>query len=619
MSLPRLLPLFCGLLFQTLVPSLALVLMPGNVVAASISSHAITLHGAPALGPSFSHLPYTNPDAPKGGRLRLDAIGTFDSLNPFINKGVSADGLGRLYDTLTSASEDEPFTRYGLLAERIEHDPDDASWVIYHLRPQARFHDGVPVRARDVVFTFNLIKREGAPVYKAYYADVVAVEAIDPLSVRFRFRSKDNRELPLIVGELAILPEHYWRKHTFDRTSLDIPVGSGAYRIAGIDPGRRITYQRDPGYWGRNLPVNRGLGNFDEISYHYYRDIGIAFEGFKAGQFDLRVENKAKTWATEYNFPAVKNGEVELIEQRHQKPATAQGFIFNTRRKPLDDLRVREALSQAFDFEWANKALFYGSYTRVKGFYDNSELAATGLPSPAELKLLAPWRRQLPAAAFGPAVLPPVSRGDGYDRDNLLKAQAMLKAAGWQYRDGALRNAEGQPLVLEMLLVQPEFERIVQPLRRNLARLGVSLSIRVLDAAQYIERLRQFDFDLTVSGVPGSMSPGNELWGYWSSAAATTPGSQNLSGLHSPAVDALIAGITQARSRAALVTSVRALDRILRAEWLMIPNYHTPFYRIAAWKRFGRPQQAPRYGDGLDSWWWDAGKAAALDRQKESR
>lgn len=611
MSLPlRSLLLLCGL---ALLPASS----PAN--AATVSSHAISLNGQPELPAGFRHLPYANPDAPKGGRLRMDALGTFDSLNPFINKGVPADGLGRLYDTLTASSEDEPFTRYGLLAERIEHDPDDASWVIYHLRPQARFHDGVPVRARDVVFSFDLIKRKGAPVYKAYFADVVAVDAITPLSVRFRFRSKDNRELPLIVGELAILPAHYWRRHEFDRTSLDIPVGSGPYRIAAIDPGRRITYRRDPDYWGRNLAVSRGLNNFDELSYHYYRDIGIAFEGFKAGQFDLRVENKAKTWATEYNFPAVKNGEVELIEQRHQKPATAQGFFFNTRRKPLDDRRVREALSQAFDFEWANPALFYGAYTRVKGYYDNSELAASGLPSPAERKLLAPWRHQLPAAAFGPAVLPPVSRGDGYNRDNLLKAQAMLKTAGWQYRDGALRNAAGQALVLEMLLVQPEFERIVQPLRRNLARLGVRLQIRVLDAAQYIERLRQFDFDMTVSGVPGSMSPGNELWGYWGSAAATTPGSQNLAGLRSPAVDALIAGITQARDRQTQVTHVRALDRILRAEWLMIPNYHTPFYRIAAWKRFSRPERAPRYGDGIDSWWWDAGKAAALDRQKESR
>ena len=603
----------------SLLGSLMLLLAGQPAGAAVVSGHAIALHGEPALPAGFRSFPYANPDAPKGGRLRLDATGTFDSLNDFINKGVPADGLGRLYDTLTTASEDEPFTRYGLLAERIEHDPDDASWVVYHLRPQARFHDGVPVRARDVAFTFDLIRREGAPVYKAYFADVAAVDVIDPLTVRFRFRSKDNRELPLIVGELPILPEHYWRKRDFNRTSLEPPVGSGPYRIASIDPGRRITYRRDPGYWGRDLGVNRGLGNFDEISYRYYRDIDIGFEGFKADQYDLRQEIKAKTWATEYNFPAVRRGEVIRLEQRHQRPATAQGFYFNTRRKPLDDRRVREALSQAFDFEWANPALFYGAYTRVKGYYDNSELSATGLPSPAELRLLAPWRKELPAAAFGPAVLPPVSHGDGYDRDNLLKAQAMLKAAGWHYRDGALRDTAGRPLALEILLVQPEFERIVQPLRRNLARLGVRLDIRILDAAQYIERLRQFDFDLIVSGVPGSSSPGNELWGYWGSAAAHTPGSQNLAGLRSPAVDALITGITHAESREALVTRVRALDRILRAEWLMIPNYHTPYFRIAAWDRFGRPARAPRYGTGLDAWWWDAAKAAALGRAKESR
>lgn len=597
--------LLCGLL---------VLAMNTLASAASVSSHALSLHGQPALPATFSHLPYTNPDAPKGGRLRLDALGTFDSLNQFINKGVNADGLARLYDSLTVASEDEPFSRYGLLAERIERDPEDASWVIYHLRPQARFHDGVPVRARDVVFTFELIKRKGAPPYKAYFADVVAVEAIAPLTVRFRFRSKDNRELPLIVGELPILPEHYWRKREFERTSLEAPLGSGPYRIASIDPGRRISYRRDPGYWGRDLPVNRGLHNFDEVSYHYYRDAGIAFEGFKAGQFDLRVESKAKTWATEYNFPAVQRGEVTRLEQRHQKPANAQGFFFNTRRKPLDDRRVREALSQAFDFEWANPALFYGAYTRTRSYYDNSELAAHGLPSAAEQRLLTPWRGRIPTAAFGPAVLPPVSQGDGYNRANLLKAQALLRQAGWRYHDGALRDRTGQPLVLEMLLVQPEFERIVQPLRRNLARLGVRLDIRILDVAQYIERLRQFDFDLTVSGVPASPSPGNELWDYWGSQAAGTPGSQNLAGLRSPAVDALITGITRAHSRDDLVTHVRALDRILRAEWLMIPNYHTPFYRIAAWNRFGRPARAPRYGDGIESWWWDKAQAEKLQR-----
>lgn len=578
-----------------------------------ISHHALSLHGSPALPAGFRHFPYANPQAPKGGLLRLDALGTFDSLNPFINRGVAADGLSRIYDTLTVSSEDEPYSRYGLLAERIEEDPQDGSWIIYHLRPQARFHDGRAVTSRDVVFSFETIQRVGSPAYKAYFAGVARVEALTPHSVKFHFRQRDNRELALIVGELAILPAHYWRTREFDSTSLEPPLGSGPYRISKVDPGRGIHYERVPDYWGRDLPVNRGLHNFDRIQYRYYRDGSIAFEGFKAGQYDIRHENKAKTWATEYNFPAVQKGQVLRIEQRHQRPAPAQGFFFNTRRKPLDDRRVREALAQGFDFEWANPRLFYNAYARTRSYYDNSELAAQGLPTKAELRILSPWRTQLPATVFGPAVLPPVSQGDGYNRSNLLKAQTLLQQAGWRYRDGALRNADGQPLVLEMLLVQPEFERIVQPLRRQLARLGVTLNIRILDAAQYVERLRQFDFDLTVSGVPASISPGNELWNFWSSDAARTPGSQNLTGLQSPVVDALIAGITQAKSRADLVDQVRSLDRVLRAEWLMIPNYHTPFFRIAAWDRFQRPALTPRYGYGLDSWWFDAGKARRLD------
>lgn len=606
-----------SVLLRALTISLLLPLA-SPLAAAPVTSHALTLRGAPALPAGFSHFDYVNPDAPKGGRLRLDGLGTFDSLNQFINKGIPADGLSRIYDTLTTSSEDEPMTRYGLLAKSIEHDPDDASWVIYRLRPEARFSDGRPVRARDVVFSFDIIRSQGAPAYKAYFADVASVEALDPLTVRFRFRGKDNHELPMIVGELPILPEHYWRKRDFTRGGLDIPVGSGPYVIGSLEPGRRISYRRNPEYWGRDLAVNRGQYNFDEVSYVFYRDSGVAFEGFKAGQFDLRQENKAKTWATEYRFPAVRDGRVVLLEQQHQNPSPMQGFAFNLRRQPLDDRRVREALSQAFDFEWANRALFYGAYRRTHSYFDNSELAARGEPAAAERRLLEPWRKQLPAAVFGPAVMAPVSRGDGYDRDNLLRAQAMLKAAGWHYRDGALRNAAGQAMQLEMLLVQPEFERIVQPLKRNLARLGIRLDIRILDAAQYIERLRQFDFDLTVTGVPASLSPGNELWGYFGSQAADSPGSGNLMGLKSPVVDALIGQITRARTREELVTEVRALDRVLRAEWLMIPQFHIPTYRIARWDRFGLPERPPRHGTGIDAWWWDAARAARLERRSRA-
>lgn len=597
------------LLACCLLPGL---LLPVRALAAIQSGEAVALHGEPGLPAGFSHFPYANPQAPVGGTLRLDATGTFDSLNPFINKGVPAEGLGRLYDSLTVPSEDEPFSRYGLLASRITRDPDDASWIIYDLRPEARFSDGQPVTSADVVETFRLIQTQGSPMYKSYYGDLLRVEALGPYRVRFVFRSKDNRELPLTVGEQPILPAHYWRTHDFSRSSLDIPVGSGPYRIADIQPGRQITYERRKDYWGANLPVNRGLHNFARVSYQYYRDGMVSFEGFKAGQYDIRVENKAKTWATEYNFPAVRRHDVVRIEQPNQNPSGMQGFLFNLRHAPLNDIAVRHALAMAFDFEWSNRALFYQAYRRTHSYFDNSELAATGLPSAAELRLLKPWRAQLPATVFGPAVVPPVSQADGYDRDNLLAAQRILDQAGWHWRNGALRNAQGQPLVLEMLLVQPEFVRVIQPYKRNLARLGITLNIRLMDAAQYIERLRQFDFDMTVGGFPASASPGNELYGYWSSQSADQPGSLNLTGLKSPAVDALLGDITRARSREDLVTATRALDRILRAEWLLVPNYYTSVYRIAAWDRFGHPAQAPRYGDGLETWWWDAARAARL-------
>lgn len=569
-------------------------------------SHALALHGQPALSMGFKHFPFVNPNAPIGGHLRLDSTGTFDSLNPFISKGIPAEGISRIYDSLTVASPDEPFSRYGLLAERIERDPNDASWVIYQLRPEARFSDGTPVRATDVVETFRLIQDQGAPAYKAYFADIKRVQALTPLRVRFDFRSNHNRELPLIVGEMSILPKHYWQGRAFDKSSLEIPIGSGPYTVASIDPGRRITYARNPSYWGWKLPVNRGLHNFKSISYRYYRDGSVAFEAFKADQYDIRLENKAKTWATEYNFPAVQSGRVIKLEQQHENPSGMQGFLFNTRRSPLNDIRIREAISLAFDFEWSNRALFYQAYKRTSSYFDNSALAATGLPSQAEQRLLKPFKNQLSSQSFGQAVMPPISQGDGYNRDNLIAAQKLLKQAGWRVQQGQLINAKGEPLRLEMLLVQPEFERITQPFKRNLARLGITLDIRILDAAQYVERLRQFDFDLTVGGFPASSSPGNELWSFWSSTAATTPGSRNLTGLKSAAVDSLIAQVTRAQDRSELVTAVRALDRVLRSQHLVVPHYHTPVYRIAAWNRFGRPERPPRFGDGIDSWWFNS-------------
>lgn len=597
----------------------ALLLVSPLATADVVTQQGIALHGQPALPAGFIHFPYVRPDAPTGGSLRENATGTFDSLNGFINKGVPAEGLDRLYDTLTVASQDEPFSRYGLLAESITRDPADSGWIIYTLRPQARFHDGRPVRADDVVFTFEIIKRLGAPAYKAYFADVLRVEALSPLRVKFTFRTRNNRELPLIVGDLPILPRHAWAGRRFDETTLVPPVGSGPYRILRVDPGRRIEYRRDPDYWGRALPVNRGRHNIDRLAHVYYRDGTVAFEGFKAGQYDLRQENKAKTWATEYRFPAVRDGRVVRFEQRHENPAGMQGFVFNTRHALLSSAPVREALALAFDFEWSNRALFHGAYRRTTSFFDNSPLAARGHPTTAERALLQPWRQQVPASAFGPAVSPPISDAGGYNREALIRAQSLLHGAGWRWHDGLLRRADGTPMVLEIVLAQPEFERIVQPWRRNLARLGITLNIRLLDVAQYVERLRQFDFDITVSGFPASNSPGNELRDYWGSAAASQPGSRNLTGLQSPAVDALIGQITRATTRPDLETAVHALDRVLRSHWLLVPHYHTPVFRIAARDLYGRPARSPRFGDGLDTWWWEPRKVARVQRLEQAR
>lgn len=580
--------------------------------AAVEASHAISLHGQPAYPAGFKAFRYVNPDAPKGGDIRLYSLGTFDSLNPFINKGVAADDISRIYDSLTTASLDEPFSRYGLLAEKIERDPADASWITYYLNPAARFSDGKPVTAEDVVFTFDIIRKDGDPSYKAYFADIAKVEALDARKVKFTFKSARNHELPLIVGELPILPKHYWANRTFNSTSLDIPVGSGNYVISKVDPGRSIVFTRDPNYWGKDLPVNRGRENFNSVTYVYYRDTTVAFEGFKAGQYDFRAENRAKTWATEYSFPAIRQGLVKRLEQAHQNSSGMQGFAYNLRRPIFQDIRVREALGYAFDFEWSNRTLFNMAYVRTGSYFSNSELAASGTPSKEELALLTPFRNQLPPSVFGPVWQPPRTDGSGNARSNLLKAQQLLASAGWTMRDGKLVNKQNQPLSFEILLAQPEFERIVQPFRQNLARLGVDMKIRMVDTSQYVERLRRFDYDMTIANFPQSQSPGNEQQDFWSSKAADTGGSRNLVGIKSPAVDAIIQKIIAAPSRADLITATHALDRVLLANHYVIPQYHVNKYRLAYWDIFERPAITPKYGMGFDTWWVNPQKLARI-------
>ena len=571
--------------------------------AATEISTSIALHGKPLLPSNFSAFPYANANAPKGGDLRLASVGGFDSTNPFIDKGNAIDGTSYLYDSLTAASLDEPFSRYGLLAEKIERDPEDPSWIIYHINPNAKFSDGKAVTAEDVAFTFNVLKKEGAASLKNYYGDIEKVEAIDKLKVKFSFKNKTNREIGLVVGEQPILPKHYWQGRNFNATNLEIPIGSGPYILSKIDAGRSVVYTRNPNYWAANLPVNKGRYNFNSITYVSYRDTAVVLEGFKAGQYDFRVENKAKSWATEYNFPAIKQGLVKKYEQNNALPQGMQGFAYNLRRPLFQDVRVRQALAYAFDFEWSNKALFNNAYTRSKSYFANSELAATGLPTGAELALLEPYRKQLPASVFTNTYEPPKTDGSGNNRANLMAAQQLLASAGWTVKNGKLTNSKNEEFKFEMLLVMPDFERVVQPFKQNLARLGIDMSIRVVDMPQYINRERSFDFDMVVEGFPQSLSPGNEQRGFFGSKAADSFGSRNIIGIKSPVVDALIEKIISATTREQLVTATRALDRVLLAGHYVIPHYYTGKYRIAHWNYLEQPTVKPKYGLAIDFWW----------------
>lgn len=579
-------------------------------------AHAVAMHGQPRYGPDFQHFDYVNPDAPKGGEVRFAAIGSFDTFNPYVIKGQSAAGLDALFESLVVSSADEAFSEYGLIAETIDI-PADRSAVTFTLRPQARFHDGSPITADDVIFSFETLKAKGRPFFRFYYANVIKVEKLAERQVRFSFTRGENRELPLIIGQMPVLSKAYWEGRDFEATTLAVPVGSGPYRIERFETGRYIVYQRDDNYWGRELPVNRGLHNFGRLRYDYYRDTTVALEAFKAGAYDLRVENVAKLWATGYDFPAVARGLVQKAELPFQLPAGMQGFAYNLRRPLFQDPRVRRALAYAFDFEWSNRNLFYDMYTRTRSYFDNSELASRGLPSPAELEILEPLRQQIPAEAFTESYAPPVGGGPEAMRDNLRQALALLQAAGWIVKDRQLINAEsGQPFQFEILLNDPSWERIVLPFVRNLERLGIQASVRTVDSAQYENRLTGFDFDMVVQSWGQSLSPGNEQRDYWGSAAADLAGSRNVTGIKNPAVDRLIDLMIAAPDREALIARVRALDRVLLWSHLVIPHWHIPYTRIAYWDIFGRPPVTPMQGVQLDAWWVDPAKAASLEQRK---
>jgi len=575
---------------------------------------AIAMHGEPKYGADFKHLDYVNPDAPKGGTLVLRAIGTFDSFNAYTIQGTP--GPGASYETLTTSTLDEPFSQYGLIAETMEV-PEDRSWVIFNLRSIARWHDGQPITADDVVFTFNLLKEKGPPFFQSYFASITKVEKLGDLRVKFTFAPGDNAELPLIVGQMPVLPQHLWKDKDITQPTLDIPDGSGPYKIAKFEAGRSVTLERVKDYWGKDLPINVGQNNFDTMRYDYYRDDTVALEAFKAGAYDLRVEASAKNWATAYDVPAVKDGRIKMEKIPTQGRNLMQGFVFNLRKPIFQDREVRRALQYAFDFEWSNKALFFGQYVRIRSYFGPSELGATGLPSPEELKILEPYKGKIPDEVFTTEYNPPKSDGSGDDRANLETASKILDDAGWKIENG-VRTKNGQTLDFEILLDDPLFARVTQPFIQNLAQIGVNAHLRAIDPAQYQKRMDQFDYDMTVNLVSQSLSPGNEQRDQWGSKSADTNGGGNLAGIKDPVVDALVEKIIAAKSREDLVNSTRALDRVLQWGYYYIPHWNSPSDRVAYWNKFAHPDVMPPYGLTLDTWWYDPNKAASVQPQQQA-
>jgi microcin C transport system substrate-binding protein len=582
----------------------------GLLFASAASAEAvngIAMHGSPKYGPNFEHFDYVNPNAPKGGEVHLAGAGSFDSFNPFIVKGEAGD-VGQLFETLMVSSADEPFSEYGLIAESIET-PPERNWVVFNLRPQAKFHDGSPITADDVLFSFDILRTKGAPNFRAYYQNVAKAEKLADRKVRFTFAPGDNRELPLILGQLPILSKKYWSSRKFEDTTLEPPLGSGPYKIESFEAGKRITLARVKDYWGKDLPVNKGLYNFDKIRVDYYRDSTVALEAFKAGEYDFRPENESKKWATAYDFPAITEGKVIKRTFENQRPTGMQGFVFNLRKPLFQDDRVRQALTYAFDFEWSNKNLFYGQYERTTSFFSNSDLASNDLPSTDELKLLNPLKGQIPDSVFTNDYVPPTTDGSETGiRPNLRTAAQLLKDAGWEVKDGKLVK-NGQPFVFEILLDQPVWERIALPFVQNLQRLGITANIRTVDSAQYVQRLRAFDYDMIVKVWGESESPGNEQREFWGSASADQQGSQNLSGIKNPAIDSLIEQLVASPDRESLVTRTHALDRVLLQSHIVIPHWHIGVDRVAYWDKFGMPTVIPRQGMVFDAWWIDPAKA----------
>ncbi|MGB0057709.1 MAG: extracellular solute-binding protein [Methyloceanibacter sp.] len=582
---------------------------------ASEAKHGLSAFGDLAYPADFQHFNYVNPEAPKAGSFSLIGWGgvtTFDSLNNYILKGDAAQGLELLFDTLMTRAADEPDAVYGLVASSAEV-ADDGLSVTFKLRPEAKFSDGSPLTADDVVFSFEMLKTKGHPIYSQMLADVVKAEALDPHTVRYTFKGSLVRDLPLTVAGLPIFSKAYYSTHDFAATTLDPPLGSGPYVIGDVKQGRTISYKRDPNYWGKDLPVNRGRWNFDEIRFEYFRDRTEGMEGFKAGAYDFREEFTSKVWATEYDFPAIRARKVKKEVLPDETPSGTQGFFLNTRREQLKDPLVRQALDLAFDFEWTNRNLFYSLYTRTQSYFENSTMKAEGEPSAAERSLLEGLGHPVSPEALGAVYVPPVTDGSGNNRDRLQEAGELLDQASWTVKNGVRVNDKGEPLKLEILNFEPAFERVTAPFVKNLQLLGIEASMRIVDPAQYQRRLKSFDFDITTERYQMRNTPGVELRSYFGSDAAKMDGSLNLAGINDPAVDALVERVIAAKNREELETAARALDRVLRAGHYWVPHWYKASNSIAYWDKFSRPETKPRFDRGiLDTWWYDGAKAAKL-------
>lgn len=570
------------------------------------------MHGEPRERKGFTQFPYANPDAPKGGRVTFAVQGSFDSLNPLIVKGAPADGLREyVYESLLARANDEPFTLYGLIAESVET-PPDRSFVEFNLRPEAKFSDGVPITVDDVIFSHALLRDHGRPNHRSYYRKVTKVEKTGERKVRFTFDGSGDREMPLIIGLMPVLPRHLIDPDQFEKTSLAAPVGSGPYTITKVDPGKSITFKRDRNYWGRDLAVNRGLYNFDEIRFDYYRDAGSMFEAFKSGLVQLRNEDDPTRWTEGYNFPAIRDGRVIKEELPVETPAGMSALAFNTRRPIFADPRVREALIKLFDYEWVNRTLYHGQYARTESYFARSELSSHGRAADeGERELLAPYKDQVKPAIMDGSFAFPVSDGTGENRDGRREALALFEQAGYQLKDGKLiKVATGEPLEFEILAATRAQERLLLTYARALKQVGIEARIRQVDSAQYQRRKQTYDFDMIQYFWPVSLSPGNEQSFRWGSEAAVTEGSFNYPGVKSEGVDAMIEAVLRARDRDDFVSAVRALDRLLLSGDYVIPLFHLPSQWVARWRDLRRPSTTPLYGYQIDTWWLEPSSAA---------